>query len=284
MARIRTIKPEFNTSESVARLSRDSQLFFVKLLVECDDYGRIRWLPKKIAGDLYPLAEDVGAAQIEAWAAELEREDIFALYEVDGSTYGRFKNWERHQRVDKPGKSSIPEPPGDGSGAVSLASRESVAKVSRSDLGVRPRKGKGNKEKDSATLAAASGAPEEPLIPELIPEPDVGQVVKPYQEVEAVLKGVALRLETPDPTSDEVRRYVGASSPVRRLAAKYGIPGAVDLACYAMTHSPGCGWARVWEANASYASQMRKGVESSFTNGRTETLAEASRRLANAGH
>lgn len=273
MARIRTIKPEFNTSESVARLSRDSQLFFLKLLTECDDYGRIRWLPKKIAGDLYPMAQDVGAEQVEAWAAELEAEDIFSLYEAGGSTYGRFKNWERHQRVDKPGKSSIPAPCEDGSDRVSMHSRETLATVSRSDLGKGVRKGKGSKERDSATQAVASDAPGGPVVPELVSdaEPGVGKPVTPWQEVEAVLRGVAARLETPDPTSDEVRRWLGASSPVRKLCAKFGIPGTVELAYYAMTHSPGCGWARIWEANASFANQMRKGVESSFRNGRAGT-------------
>ena len=111
MARIRTIKPEFNSSESVARMSESAQLFMLKLLPEMDDYGRIAWYPKKIAGNLYPHREDIGSSEIEALASELEREDILLIYEVDGKRYACFPKWTDHQRVDRPGKTLNPPPP-----------------------------------------------------------------------------------------------------------------------------------------------------------------------------
>jgi hypothetical protein len=110
MARIRSIKPEFNGSASVNRMSESAQLFMVKLLTECDDYGRIRWLPKKIAGNLYPRRDDVDAARINELVAELEREEIFFRYEVDGEQYGCFPRWSDHQRIDRPSRSDIPPP------------------------------------------------------------------------------------------------------------------------------------------------------------------------------
>ena len=159
----------------------------------------------------------------------------------------------------------------------------------------KPKRNHTQKPRDSETQispnANALGRDDAPLgdslIPELIenpPEPDIGKPMTPWQEVEGVLKGVAARLDTPDPTTDEVKRWIAASSPLRKLIGKYGIPGAVELSVYAMTHSPGCGWSRIWEANASYASQMKNGLASSYKNGQTETLAEASRRLELAGH
>ena len=45
MARIRTIKPEFQNSESIGRLSRDARLTFVLLWPHCDDEGRCRAAP-----------------------------------------------------------------------------------------------------------------------------------------------------------------------------------------------------------------------------------------------
>jgi hypothetical protein len=110
MARIRSIKPEFNGSASVNRMSESAQLFMVKLLTECDDYGRIRWLPKKIAGNLYPRRDDIDAARINELAAELVAEEIFLRYEIDGEQYGCFPRWTDHQRIDRPSRSDIPPP------------------------------------------------------------------------------------------------------------------------------------------------------------------------------
>lgn len=110
MARIRTIKPEFNSSASVARMSDAAQLFMLKLLTEMDDYGRMRWLPKKVAGVLYPYSETVGAQEVEAYAQELVEEHILVIYVVDGERYACFPNWGDHQRIDKPSKSPIPAP------------------------------------------------------------------------------------------------------------------------------------------------------------------------------
>lgn len=124
MARIRSIKPEFNTSESVARLSESAQLFMLKLLTEVDDYGRILFLPKMIAGALYPHDPDVGVPEILRRVSELSREGIFVTYTIDGREYGCFPKWSEHQRVQKPGKSRIPPPPEDVIESASRGFRE----------------------------------------------------------------------------------------------------------------------------------------------------------------
>ena len=59
MARIRTIKPEFATSPDTGKLSREARLFFLQLLGQLDDEGRQRWMPKALAGELYPYDDDV---------------------------------------------------------------------------------------------------------------------------------------------------------------------------------------------------------------------------------
>lgn len=112
MARIRTIKPEFNKSASVARLSDHAQLFMLKILVEMDDQGRIEWLPRTILGNLYPYDEGKDATFLENVVKELEGEGIFVRYEVEGRTYGHFPKWDDHQVVKNPSKPRCPEPPG----------------------------------------------------------------------------------------------------------------------------------------------------------------------------
>lgn len=142
MARIRSIKPEFNVSESVARMSESAQLFMVKMLPEVDDQGRIEWLPRKILGALYPHNEEIGHEELENRVSELEREGIFQRYEAGGRVYGHFINWEKHQVVKNPSKPRYPEPPGSESEPkmevvtnVSVDSTEDVVSVSPLEIG-----------------------------------------------------------------------------------------------------------------------------------------------------
>lgn len=126
MGRIRTIKPEFNKSESVARLSESAQLFMLKILTEVDDQGRIAWLPRTILGNLYPFDESKDAAFLDRVVRELESEGIFVRYEVDGKLYAHFPKWDAHQVVKNPSKPKCPEP----LGSVSVASTDSKQPVS----------------------------------------------------------------------------------------------------------------------------------------------------------
>jgi hypothetical protein len=111
MSRIRTIKPEFNTSKSVARMTEQAQLFMLKLLTECDDHGRLEWIPKKIAGNLYPHSETATGALVESYAKELVDEGILLIYGVGDDVFACFVNWDKHQKVDRPSRSKFPEPP-----------------------------------------------------------------------------------------------------------------------------------------------------------------------------
>ena len=115
MARIRTIKPEFPHSESLARVSRDARLCFVSLWTICDDAGRARGNARMLASLLFPYDEDAPGL-IDGWLAELERVDAIRRYEVEGKSYIAITNWLKHQRIEKPTPSRFPEPPGEGAG------------------------------------------------------------------------------------------------------------------------------------------------------------------------
>lgn len=134
MSRIRTVKPELFESETLARLSRDSRLTFIGLFTLADDLGRLRYLPKKIAGELFPHDEDVTHVEIDKWVAELESVDCVRLYEIDGKTYLYLPEWKKHQKIDRPSQSRIPEP----LATPSRDSRETLAPGSRnSEVGIR---------------------------------------------------------------------------------------------------------------------------------------------------
>lgn len=110
MARIRTIKPEFCSSADTGALSRDARLFFLQLLTEADDDGRLLWLPRRLCGVLYPFDEDVGGTELEAWAAECQARGMVQLYTVDGVRYLAITNWDKHQRINRATPSKLPPP------------------------------------------------------------------------------------------------------------------------------------------------------------------------------
>lgn len=110
MARIRSIKPEFCSSKDTSALSRDSRLFFLQLLTEADDEGRMLWRPKKLAGALYPEDDDVTPGMLTAWATQCAARRMVTVYEIDGDEYLQVTNWTKHQKISHPSKSRLPAP------------------------------------------------------------------------------------------------------------------------------------------------------------------------------
>lgn len=111
MPRIRTIKPEFPHSESMGRISRDARLTFILLWTLADDSGRLRGNSRMLASLLLPYDED-SRIVIPACLEELEREKCIVRYKNDdGHEYVSICKWEEHQKIDKPSKSKLPEPP-----------------------------------------------------------------------------------------------------------------------------------------------------------------------------
>jgi hypothetical protein len=58
MARIRTIKPEFFTSEDIVSLTPMARLFYVALWCEADREGRLEWKPRTFKIRYFP-ADDL---------------------------------------------------------------------------------------------------------------------------------------------------------------------------------------------------------------------------------
>lgn len=107
MARIRTIKPEFQQSQSIGRVSRDARLTFVLLWPQCDDHGRVRADSRMLASVLFPYDKDA-AELMEGWLTQLEGVGCIRRYVIDGYDYLEIPKWLEHQRVDHPQKSKYP--------------------------------------------------------------------------------------------------------------------------------------------------------------------------------
>ncbi len=108
MSRIRTIKPEFFTSEDIVSLTPLARLFYVSLWCEADREGRFEWKPKTLKMRYLP-ADD---CDVSLLCDELVNAGMVELYEVDGRVYAVIPGFTRHQVINnREQPSDIPEPP-----------------------------------------------------------------------------------------------------------------------------------------------------------------------------
>jgi hypothetical protein len=96
MARIRTIKPEFFTSEDITSLTPLSRLFYVSLWCESDRLGRLEWKPGTFKLRYFPA----DSCDILAMGKELSDAGLIVLYEADGKKYAEIPTFEEHQVIN----------------------------------------------------------------------------------------------------------------------------------------------------------------------------------------
>lgn len=101
MARIRSIKPEFCTSEQVVGCSRDARLLFVSMWLFCDDAGIHPASLKRLKMECFP-ADDVGDEELLTWVNELLRARLLGRFTAGALEYWAVTGWEKHQRIDRP--------------------------------------------------------------------------------------------------------------------------------------------------------------------------------------
>ena len=130
MARIRSIKPDFWTSEQVMECSPIARLLFVGMWNFADDHGRIPCSPKTLKAQIFP-ADDIDAANVRRMVDELSTNGLVRLYEVDGKEFLLVTGWH-HQKIDKRQAAKYPDPPKERSSTV----RRTVATDLRGSEGI----------------------------------------------------------------------------------------------------------------------------------------------------
>lgn len=110
MARIRSVKPELCTSETMAAVSAVAERTFVRLWTHCDDEGRCKDNPKLLKAALFPLHDDVTAAHLDAHLWELSGHGLIVRYSVDGDPFLHVPSWHDHQKPQKKQVSKLPAP------------------------------------------------------------------------------------------------------------------------------------------------------------------------------
>lgn len=105
----RIIKESICTSDTLNDLSWFAQVFFHRLTVVCDDYGRFDARPKILKSRLFPLRDDVDAAAINTAIQALHKAGLIQLYHVEDKPYLYLTTWNKYQRV-RAKRSKFPPP------------------------------------------------------------------------------------------------------------------------------------------------------------------------------
>lgn len=142
LARIRTIKPEFFTSEDIVALSPFARLLYVALWCEADKDGRMVWKPKTFKMRYFPA----DSIDIDALCDELLAAKLVVQY---GDGYAYIPSFTAHQHINpRETKSQLPDP----DASVTRGPRVGTRQARDSDV----QGGREGKGKEGASLTRGS--------------------------------------------------------------------------------------------------------------------------------
>jgi hypothetical protein len=163
--RIRSIRPEFWTSQDVVSLSIPHRLVFIGLWSYVDDNGVGRDVEALIRSDLFPLEPDQDAALklIHGALSECSRKGMLSRYTVDGKPFLHITNFSTHQVINRPSRGRYPLPTCDNAETHGALSENSVSPHANEAIGEgeKGRRGEGEKAAHAvrATTLPSSWAP-----------------------------------------------------------------------------------------------------------------------------
>lgn len=111
MPRMRTLKPEAASSESLCQVEPAIRWTFAMLWTYQDDEGRGALNPRLIKAAIYPLDDDMTPDVVEHHLKDLERVGCICFYSVSGRNYLHVPAWNEHQHPNRKVPSRIPECP-----------------------------------------------------------------------------------------------------------------------------------------------------------------------------
>lgn len=104
----RIIKESVCTSDNLDALSWFEEVCFYRLIVNCDDYGRMDARPAILRSRLFPL-KSITDKQVNSALQSLRSAGMIDLYDVDGRSFLQIRTWEKHQTI-RAKKSKFPAP------------------------------------------------------------------------------------------------------------------------------------------------------------------------------
>lgn len=161
MARLRTIKPEFWSSEQVMELSLIARLTFIGMWNFCDDGGVHPASPKTLKAEVFP-SDGVSIEAVLGYIAEMVAQRLVVEFEAaDGRRYWQVTGW-KHQYIKHPSL-KYPAPAGGNAGVTQPQGHTSIP-PGRGECGGnagtgRPPEKEKEKEKERSKPSPASGKP-----------------------------------------------------------------------------------------------------------------------------
>ena len=101
MARIRSIKPEFWTSEQVVSCTLTARLLFIGIWTFCDDNGIHPASVTRLKLQIFP-ADSISTTDLQGLINELVHAGLLTEYQAGNDRYWQVTGWSKHQRIDKP--------------------------------------------------------------------------------------------------------------------------------------------------------------------------------------
>jgi hypothetical protein len=92
---------DWTDSEPVNSLSWQAEVFFTRLIMKVDDFGRHPANTKLLGSILFPLKDGIRDADITRHLAECEEAGLIAVYESESKKYLEIKNFDQRLRLKK---------------------------------------------------------------------------------------------------------------------------------------------------------------------------------------
>jgi hypothetical protein len=144
VARIRTIKPEFWTDETITECSLSTRLLFIGIWNFADDAGNLDRSAKQIKARVFP----VDNVDCEPLIQELITHGLLIEYSVSMKKYLHIPGFADHQVINRPSKPVVP-PPSNSPPAPVVLSEPSVSthagREGKGREGIAPKSPRGRK-------------------------------------------------------------------------------------------------------------------------------------------
>lgn len=105
----RILKQSICTSETIAKLSWFEEVFFYRLIVNADDYGRFEGRPGVLRSLLFPAVDNVTIKDVENAIKKLATVGLVHCYTAKSVPYVQLLTWANHQQV-RARQSKFPAP------------------------------------------------------------------------------------------------------------------------------------------------------------------------------
>lgn len=120
----RIIKESICTSDNLNMLTPEQEVFFYRLMVNCDDFGRMDARPQILLAKCFPLRlHQVSVNDIEWYLQALEEQELIILYEVENKPFLQMTTWDKHQQK-RAKHSKYPAPPSNDSKSTDMISSD----------------------------------------------------------------------------------------------------------------------------------------------------------------